>query len=241
MLSSWPTLALLSVAGVFVPHGIAVSAQSPLIRASSPPFRGWDPCPARCNTAGPDPVNWPVYRTLDDLASCPETLFLGLSFSDRVDDRDASHRIFACSSHGSDWAVNATSAGASPAPATEVNATYELGWWPDDTNAVAADVPVLSAQLRQYFTGGHAATNRTVVLFARFGRTAVGLYIGKGLQNEGTASVALAALENAALSVEVKAPSLAIQLCYPGSDDHIFGFVATTNGTFSAVQDALRS
>ena len=81
-----------------------------------------------------------------------------------------------------------------------------------------------------------------MVLFARFGRTAVGLYIGKGLQNEGTASVALAALENAALSVEVKAPSLAIQLCHPGSDgDHIFSFVATTNGTFSAVQDALRS
>ncbi|KAK3898494.1 hypothetical protein C8A05DRAFT_47209 [Staphylotrichum tortipilum] len=182
-------LAVLGIAGVFVPHSITVSAHAPLIRAASPSLRGREPCPARCMTAGSDPITWPVYRTLDDLASCPETLFLGFSLSDRVDDRDAFHRIFSCTSGGSDWAnsLNVTASGSSPAPSViQVNSTYELGWWSDGIRPVAADVP--------------------------------------GLQNEGTASVALTALENAILSVE--RPHL---------------WVASTDGTFSSVQDTLQS
>jgi hypothetical protein len=53
----------------------------------------------------------------------------------------------------------------------------------------------LSRQIREYLANGFGATNHSVVLFARAGKTSVGLYIGKGLQNEGTGYFALTSFE----------------------------------------------
>ncbi len=126
-LSLWQALALVSVTSVFLPHSnTVVSAQQGVRLPVSPSFRGTDPCPARCIVTGPDSANWPVSRTLGPLGACQQTLFLDFSLSDRVDDESENHRIFSCSSYGSDWA-NLPNDTAPAASARVVNATYELG------------------------------------------------------------------------------------------------------------------
>lgn len=240
MLSPWQTLALVSVTSLFLPRNIVVSAQQGARVPVSPSFQGIDPCPARCTITGPNSANWSVSRTLGPLGACPQTLFLDFSLSDNVDDEAENHRIFSCSSYGSDWA-NLPDATAPAAPIKVVNASYELGWWSNGVLA-AGNIHVLSAQIRQYLASGYGATDRPVVLFGLAGTAAVGLYIGKGLQNEGSSLVALGALERQLPALDIKGDSLAVQLCGPGRDgDHIFGFMATSNASFSAVQDAVRS
>ena len=81
-----------------------------------------------------------------------------------------------------------------------------------------------------------------MVLFGLHGTAAVGLYIGKGLQNEGSGAVALGALERQLPELDIKGDSLAVQLCGQGCDaDHVFGFMATSNTSFGVIQDAVRS
>ena len=240
MLFSWRTLALVSVTSLFLSHNIIVSAQQGARLPVSPSFQGIDPCPARCSITGPNSANWSVSRTLGPLGRCAQTLFLDFSLLDRVDDEAENHRIFSCSSYGSDWA-NFPDATAHAAPATVVNASYEIGWWSNGVLA-AGNTRVLSAQIRQYLASGYGATDRPVVLFGLHGTAAIGLYIGKGLQNEGSGAVALGALERQLPALKIKGNSLAMQLCGPGHDaDHIFGFMATSNASFGAVQDAVRS
>ena len=240
-LSPWQALALVSATGLFLPHSsTVVSAQRVLRQPVSPSFRGIDPCPARCTVTGPESANWPVSRTLGPLGACPHTLFLDFSLSDRVDDESQNHRIFSCSSYGSDWA-SLPDATAPAASARVVNASYELGWWPNGVLA-AGKLRMLSSQIRQYLASGYGTTDRPVVLFGLHGTAAVGLYIGKGLQNEGSGAMALGALERQLSVLDIKGDSLAMQLCGPGRDgDHIFGLMATSNASFGVIQDAVRS
>ena len=83
--------------------------------------------------------------------------------------------------------------------------------------------------------------NRATVLFASYGSTSVGLYIGAGLQNQGIGDGALAYLEQTiATSNASHAAQVAMQFCEPGQNsDHIFGLMATGNGTFAAIQETL--
>lgn len=215
----------------------------------SPYYRGLDPCPARCSDAGPSPGNWSLYHNLDQFVQCPETIFLDFSLSDEVDDAARKHRLYACSVWGADWTQTPNTT--APVSVTRIiNSTYELGWWPapgtgqsGGASTIAA-VRALSRQMRWYLTNGHAPTNKPVYLFAGFFNAAVGLYVGKGLQNEGTGSTALKFFEDALVSVDPRtaAGGVALQLCPEGSDaDHMFGVVASTNGTFSTTQSALTS
>ncbi|SPQ21569.1 e2cb8c7a-6b71-4cba-a482-675fd0a9b2df [Thermothielavioides terrestris] len=236
---------VLYAAGLITSAGF-VSAQPPFGRfpfgASIPDV---DPCPPGCSVAGPNPANWSVYHNLDQLQGCKYTLFYEFSLADGViDDPNTPHRIYACTSHGADWA-NLPNSTAGTIPAKHVAATYEIGWSSGGDPFAAAEIQILSKQMRQYLASGYGATKRAAILFARLGRGVVGLYIGKGLQNEGVGSVALKTLEDSipSLSQEpVVASSLGMQLCKPGDDgDHIFGFIATSNASFAPVQEALKS
>ncbi|EFE44221.1 class V chitinase, putative [Trichophyton verrucosum HKI 0517] len=123
------------------------------------------------------------------------------------------------------------------------DASYEIGWWPEDGGKLASSsIHSLSMQLRHYLANGYGYPNNTVLLFGYSNQAAVGLYIGKGLQNEGVGSFALKALGDSVLEPEVKTSSVAMQLCHAGYDaDHIFGFIATSNGSFTPIQRALRT
>jgi LysM repeat protein len=174
-------------------------------------------------------------------------LFYEFSLSDEpIDDPRTPHRIYACTAHGTDWAAlpNTT---ANAAPAKAVDAIYEIGWSAGGGPMAAAEIRVLSKQMRQYLASGYGATDSASILFAQSGRGAVGVYIGKGLQNEGVASTALKALEDSIPSLGQPeglghAGTLGMQLCQRGDDsDHIFGFIATSNASFTPIQEALKS
>ena len=204
----------------------------------SPSYRGRDSCPERCSIAGPNPSNWSLYHNFDEIQSCTQTVFYEFSLYDQVDNSDTLHRIYACTSYGPDWTnlPNVTNV----VPAETVNATYEIGSWPDGTLA-ADDIRMVTRQMRQYLSNGYGATNDTVILFAQSGNGSAGLYIGKGLQNEGISSFALKTLQDNIPYLDTHTGSLAMQLCQPGDDgDHIFGFMATSNATFAPVQNALK-
>ncbi|KAL2023348.1 hypothetical protein VTK56DRAFT_3086 [Thermocarpiscus australiensis] len=194
--------------------------------------------------AGPNPANWSAYHNFDQLQGCKYTLFYEFSLSDGViDDPNTPHRIYACTSHGTDWA-NLPNSTVNPIPAKGVDATYEIGWSSGGGPLAATEIQILSKQMRQYLVSGYGATHRAAILFARLGRGVAGLYIGKGLQNEGVGSVALKALEDniPSLGYGLDAASLGMQLCKPGDDgDHIFGFIATSNASFAPIQQFLKS
>ncbi|WPG98092.1 glycoside hydrolase family 18 protein [Acrodontium crateriforme] len=238
------TLAVLSFS---VPTSSAISI--PLRLPASPGYQGRSiACPARCATSGPNSANWSLYHNFDQFASCQESIFYSFSFLDPVDDPNTVHRIYACTSFGSDWdnlEANTSSlisqSVEAPAP---VNGTYQIGSWPSAPgSSVSLSLNTLAKQFRQYLTKGFGSVNRPTVLFASYGSTSVGLYIGEGLQNQGIGSIALAYLENTiTMSKGNYSAGLAMQFCQPGQNSHhIFGLIATGNGTFTTVQNALAS
>jgi len=96
--------------------------------------RAFDVCPERCADAGPSTGNWSVYANLKTIKRCQQTMFLGFSLHDPVDDPDTNHRIQACASFGTDFynMAPSPSAGAAAAasldPANSVDVEFELGW-----------------------------------------------------------------------------------------------------------------
>jgi hypothetical protein len=208
---------------------------------ASPGYRPKSPCPGRCSTAGPNSVNWPLYHSLDQTSSCDQTMFYDFSIFDHVDDPSTSHRIYSCSSFGPDWSNFPNATGNDAVLGTSINSTYQFGAG-NEGGMSPAYVRSLSRQTREYLANGFGATNNSVILFARAGKTSVGLYIGKGLQNEGTGYFALTAFESAVASTAQGTGTVAMQLCQPGNDgDHVFGIMATSNSTFEPIQEALRS
>jgi hypothetical protein len=217
-----------------------VVARPGLRQPASPSHHDRDTCPGDCSIAGPNPSNWSLYHNFDQIQPCRQTVFYEFSLYNGVDNPNTLHRIYACTSYGPDW-TNLPNSTTDAVPAETVNATYEIRWWSDGTLA-APNIYTLSKQMRQYLENGYGATNKTVLLFGRSGKGSIGVYIGKGLQNQGTSSFTLKALQDNIPFLDANTGSLAMQLCQPGNDgDHILGFMATSNATFAPVQDALES
>ncbi|EHK19253.1 glycoside hydrolase family 18 protein [Trichoderma virens Gv29-8] len=229
--------------------GTSSAITTPLRLPASPGYQGRsNACPARCAVTGPNPANWSLYRNLNQFALCQESIFYSFSFLDPVDDADEVHRIYACTSFGPDWAnlpANTSSLSSESAKAPVlVNGTYEIGSWPSAPGSiVSTSLATITTQIRHYLSNGFGAADHPTILFASFGSTSVGLYIGQGLQNRGIGNIALAYLENSiATSSASHSAQVAMQFCQPGqTSHHIFGLIATGNGTFAAVQDALKS
>lgn len=237
--------------GLLLSAGIcAVSANVMDLRIPAGP--GYEPrstnCPGRCKDLGPDPLNWSLYHNLDQLNQCNEIIFHDFNVNDYVDDPDEAHHIYSCSSYGPDWSALPPSNANSPKSlriASTPNVTYETGWWADGTDLAAAELTTLTRQMRQYIAKGFAPTDRPALLFAKFGAGSIGVYIGKGLQNEGVGAFALEQLDGALNfpdTISTDASGLVVQFCEEGQNaDHIFGVIVTSNRTFGAVQRAIKS
>lgn len=227
--------------------GLSSALGLPSLRlAAAPGYRNREACPTACHRSGPASSNWDLYHNLDQIASCNEPIWLDFTLVDLVDDPTLLHRIYACTNTGLDWSlVPAKKNGTDTTPsANATTGTYELGYWPDDVGTtVAADTSTLAFQLQQYLANGFTPIDRATLLFASVGTSAVGLYIGKGLQSQTVGKFGLEYLQDAILSSAFSnTSSLAIQHCDHNSDaDHIFGFIATSNYSFGAVQTALSS
>ncbi len=221
----------------------------PVRLPASPGYQGRsNACPPRCAASGPNPANWSLYHNFEQFSSCQESLFYSFSFLDPVDDPDTFHHIYTCTSFGPDWGnLNLLANTSSQSAAVDVNGTYQIGSWPSAPgSSVSSSLATLTNQFRQYLSLsddlGSGSVNRPTILFASYGSISVGLYIGQGLQNQGIGNIALGYLENSIATSNVSSPQVAMQFCQPGqTSDHIFGLIATGNGTFVAVQNAITS
>ncbi|RFU79626.1 glycoside hydrolase, superfamily [Trichoderma arundinaceum] len=211
----------------FVRTSSAITA--PVRLPASPGYQSRsNACPAKCAASGLNPANWSLYYNFEQLVFCQESLFYSFSFLDPVDDPDQVHRIYTCTSFDPDEGslpanTSSPSAQLVEAPAL-VNGTYQIGAWPSAPGSfVSSSLATLTNQIRWYLSNGFGSLNRPTVLFASY---APPRYMNNYISTS-----------NISYSAKV-----AMQFCQPSQvSHHTFGLIATGNGTFATVQDALKS
>jgi hypothetical protein len=234
---SWLSVGLGAIA--LLPN-IATASSGNFIGVS-PSYRGNNRCPEHCSISGPNPGNWSLVTSLDQIDQCKQTKFYQFSIYDQVEDPSVKHQIYSCASIGSDWTnLQKSTDNINSLPASLENGTYQF-MTSSDGYMAPAYVKSLSKQMRQYISAGFGDSNHSLSLFAQFGTASAGLYIGKGLQNEGVGEFALKTFESYVKYLDMTAGAVAIQFCQPGIDgDHVFGFVATSNSSLTAIQTTVQ-
>jgi hypothetical protein len=245
MLFPLPLAKALGTACLFLSFESVTSAsglQANIRQPAAVSYQGRNNCPALCSLSGPTPSNWTAYHDLDQVAQCQETVFYYISIHDAVDDHSTPHRIYACTSYGAPQKPGAVLPAAQPAVQTLNNASFTFGGWNESTPQ-AIILSGLSQQMRLLLSAGFTASNHTpLVLFVQTVSGTAGLYLGKSVQVQLTASNALMAFENALAASPQIGGSAAMQLCEAGYDaDHVFGVIATSNTSFTPVQQTLQS
>ncbi|THC89508.1 hypothetical protein EYZ11_011042 [Aspergillus tanneri] len=155
-------------------------------------------------------------------AQSDATVFYDFSLYGQVDDLADNHRIQACSSFGPDFSQIAPSS-LQIASAESVDVEFEIGWWDEGFGLATSGL-------------------RPLIIYGQSGQATIGLYIGGDLLNQSLSESALKMLQDNLASLNVSTPSLAMQLCGSHYDStHIFGVMATSNGTFAPIQRAIKS
>lgn len=204
-----------------------------------------DFCPARCIDAGPNTGNWSVYPNFNRIQRCQQTMFYSFSMYDLVDEPDATHRIAACSSFGTDFVnmepESSASQVATSAKSADVN--FELGWWHEGFGLAKPAIRSLTQQMREYISNGHGpSSDRPFILYGRSAQATIGVYIGQGLPNQAISDSALRTFQDSLDTLDITTPSLAMQLCGAGYDStQTFGIMVTSNAIFNPIQKALQS
>ncbi|EPE06554.1 glycoside hydrolase family 18 protein [Ophiostoma piceae UAMH 11346] len=198
-------------------------------------------CPSTCVEAGPNPANWTAYGSLNNLQRCNQTLFYHFSLHDMVDDNSV-HRIYACASTGETKAGSRIAGPKAAAdPETITNAAFSVGRW-DENAEQGIDLASISQHVRAFLNSGYqSSTPGAEVLYAQSNGSTVGLYVGKAIKSFTTVTAALATLEKKLTASSGTSGAVALELCGKGYDsDHIFGFVATSNASFTPVQQLMQ-
>lgn len=208
---------------------------------SRPSYRSSEVCPERCDVSGPNTGNWFVYPNFKQIKKCKQTVFYDFSLYDQVDDQSNNHRIHACSSFGPDFS-NIPPSSVRIASAETVDVEFEIGWWNEGFGLATSGLRSLIKQIRKYADRGHGAVDRPLIIYGQSDQATIGLYIGQGLLNQGLSESALKMFQDNLANLTVSTPSLAMQLCGPNYDStHIFGIMATSNGTFNPIQDSIKN
>ncbi|KAL2829526.1 hypothetical protein BDW59DRAFT_159112 [Aspergillus cavernicola] len=192
-------------------------------KPASPNYSSSDVCPERCSVSGPSTGNWSVYPDFKQSRKCKETMFYDFSLYDDVDNKSDNHRIHACSSFGPDFS-NMPAFAVRIASTESVDVEFEIGWW------------------NEGFGLAGSATERPFIIYRQSDQATIGLYIGQGLLNQGISQPALKLFHDNLENLSLSTPTLSMQLCGPHYDSaHIFGIMATSDGMFAPIQDAIKS
>lgn len=241
VISSWMTASLGAVGLLFSADGAVAKSVGGPRRASSPGYSSFDVCPERCSVSGPKAGNWSVHPDFRKIRKCTENLFYEFSLYDPVDIDGSPHRIHACSSFGPDFTMMPAST-ARIAAVESVDIDFDIGWWGEGFGLAVGAQRSLIKQMRKYIDRGHGDTDTPFIMFGQSGQATMGVYIGNGLLHQGLSDTAMKRLEDYLATLNVSTPSLAMQLCGPGYDSsHIFGAMLVSDGTFSHIQDAMKT
>ncbi|KAM7183708.1 hypothetical protein V8F20_012513 [Naviculisporaceae sp. PSN 640] len=232
--------------------GFLASPAGGIRLSAGPTYKSSGVCPERCSDTGPSVNKWPVYPDMKQLKRCSENIFYSFGINDPVDNNvDGTHRISACTSSNADdgkgtnntsGVIEIISAKAANDSSSRTDVTFQIGWWQERQDGVGANHKSLIKQLRAYFDAGDGHTEgQPFTMFARAGQATLGVYVGSTLKPQEVSAVALSALEEQLSSLNRSTPELAMQLCesdYSGA--HVFGLMLSTNGTFGAIQNAIK-
>ncbi|EPE09530.1 glycoside hydrolase family 18 protein [Ophiostoma piceae UAMH 11346] len=210
---------------------------------SSPSYRGRDNCPTSCSVSGSNPGNWSVYRDLDQFQLCNKAIFHQFNIYGEMDGPHTSTRIRACSSSINDFAAlpDDTVSLLAATPAESVNVTYEIGW-ANGGQISKTSMKIVANQLKAFLTSGYSPKNHSTVIFGQYRSAAAGIYIGKDLSAVNVGTFAMNYLTENMDDMVIPAGTLGLQLCGTKFDaDHTFGFMATSDRTYSAIQDAMQT
>ncbi|KAH8731881.1 chitinase [Phaeosphaeriaceae sp. PMI808] len=168
-------------------------------------------------------------------------MFYDFSLYDNVDNEAVNHRIYACSSFGPDFS-ELPSYPEKNNTASCVKVDFQIGWWEEGFGLAASRLRSIIRQLRDYAEESHEAMDRPFTLFGQTGPATIGIYIGEALLNQGLSQSALKIFEDNLDQLNVSTPSLAMQFCGKNyGQSHTFGIIASSNGKFTSVQDAVKS
>ncbi|KAJ6127736.1 chitinase [Penicillium samsonianum] len=159
-----------------------VSGPTPSRLGASPGYQGFNAvCPERCVVSGPNPSKWSDYHSMDQLASCKQSILYAFNLYDNVDDAESHHLIFACTSYGDDRTDEVKVKAASLHAAKEHPVNYEIGWRSSSLEGTESNHRSLVRQMRDYVANGHASLSKTTMLYTEFGGVIASLYISNGL------------------------------------------------------------
>ncbi|KAK3398714.1 hypothetical protein B0T20DRAFT_411850 [Sordaria brevicollis] len=239
--TSWLTAGMGALGLLLSADGVMAVKQPSFRFPSSPAYR--EVCPERCFVSGPNSGNWSVYPNFNQIKKCSQTMFYDFNLYDQVDNPNTNSRIAACTSFGPDFSLlPPNNSAVQIASVDPVTVDFEIGWREEGFGLAAAEIRSLIKQIRKYLDNGYGATDRPFIVYAQSGQATLGLYIGQGLQNQGLSESALRIFQDNLDTLDVSTPSLAMQLCGPGYDStHTFGVMVTSNGTFSPIQDAIKT
>ncbi|KAJ5647453.1 hypothetical protein N7490_003825 [Penicillium lividum] len=239
---TWSITTALTAVGVGLLLAVNGAVATPGFKSSaSPGYNSADVCPERCSVSGPSTGNWSVYPNFRKIKKCKEAMFYDFSLYDPVEDGDMNHKIYACASFGPDFSQIPAST-MRVASGESVDIEFEVGWWKEGFGLATSGLRSLVKQIRHYVENGHGATDRPFILYGQSGQATIGIYIGQGLLNQDLSQSALKLFQDNLGNLTVSAPSLAMQLCEKKYDStHIFGIMATSDGTFTPIQNAIKS
>ncbi|OAA81632.1 Glycoside hydrolase [Akanthomyces lecanii RCEF 1005] len=241
MAPSWLNAAL-GATSVLLSADAFAAASSPNRLSAPIGYRGTESCPRSCADSGTNSLEWDAFRNMDQLEQCQSPMLFDFALADRVDDDTQNHRIFACTTSSENWNKVSTAQLLASRPGDEVDAEFQVGRGDEDGGiAPEAAVASLTGFLGQYIRQ-EQFHNGTNMIYGSFGGAAAGMYIGPSLNGGAVSATALQHLEDNIRHANSSQGTLGVQMC--GSDydsNHIFGFIATTNGTFDVIQDAMSS
>lgn len=196
-------------------------------------------CPQSCSSAGTDPSKWFIYHSINRLDLCNSVMLLDFAIFNPLADLNTRASISACTADLEPVeATTATITGKCQADSinqTEVTASLQLGSsGSSSTNSVADAVAALE-QLLASSALSEASCNETIK-FAYSGNVAIGLYVGKGLTNQGVITSVLEQLSTKLQSDGSVPETLVAQLCDDRSARYSIGIFASTNSDLSLAQ-----
>ncbi|KAF9882859.1 hypothetical protein FE257_004945 [Aspergillus nanangensis] len=199
-------------------------------------------CPETCSTIGNDPASWPLYNGLSPLKRCHSPMMLEFGLSTQLNGSDAHFGLRACTA---DWDANAvvTNVAQTSLEANQKKFTSPLelghaGSAVDPSMDVGHAVDALQ-QLQAYLSQ-NVSTRNGAIKFAYAKKAVVGLYVGPGLEAQGTAYSVIDELI-AELDSNDVSETLVVQHCEASSARYSMGIAVNFNSDLNFVQQAVQT
>ncbi|KAH7018572.1 glycoside hydrolase superfamily, partial [Microdochium trichocladiopsis] len=201
-------------------------------------------CPSSCAASGPTSFSWSRILSIEELGRCDQTIIFEAMLRFPLDAPGRQLVLKACTSSATDAEPASSKYGpVALANADVVNATahFQTGWSGPPASQLAV-TQIAESALKLQHQIALDPNNRLTAIFAKSGKTVVGLYAG-GQVHKSSVSSLMDAFIHRVNDAKQDVPSrLAMQVCGPTGERsaaHVFGMVADADGDLRSVHKAI--